>query len=447
MRRSGPPSWAWTPPSSRGELGGACTNRGCIPTKAMLHGADLAHAVRQADSLGIKAELTGIDLDALVGHADSVIGQLRAGIGGLLKANGVEIITGTAAIPAKGAVEVNGEDGTRTLRGDHIILATGARPKSIPGVTPDDDRIWTSTEALHPSSLPDSLLVIGSGAIDVEFASLYCDLGVEVTVLEVLPRILPTEDPEVCAFMEHHFGARGIRVHTDVSDVATAHGVTTFTTKEGTEESVTTDVVLVATGVAPNTEGLGLDGLCVERDRRGFIVADEWSRTTVAGLYVVGDVTGGPCLAHKASHEAVVCVEHLAGVSSAHPLRRDRVPGCIYTRPQVASGGVSEEEAKKSGANIVVGRFSLSGNGKALAPGEADGFVKTIFDIDTGELLGAHMVGPDGTEMIQGFTVAQAFEATPETLVEAIVAHPTVSEAMHESVLAALGRSIWPPGH
>lgn len=439
-------------------LGGACANRGCIPTKAMLHGADTAHTLATAPRVGFQVGEVSFDMGALVTFSRDVVARLVGGIAGLLDANGVEVVHGSAHLPAKGHVTVTGEDGSvRELHADHTILATGARPRSIPGVEPDGERIWTSTEALHPEARPESLVVVGSGAIGMEFASLYADLGTRVTVLEVAPRVLPVEDADVSAFVERAFTKRGITVHTGVgvrsvqvdegADPGSGPGsVTTVVAVPGGEEMVlTSERVLVATGVAPNSEGLGLEELGVELER-GFVVTDEWCRTGVAGLYAIGDVAGAPCLAHKASHEGVVCIDHIVGEPDVRPLQRDFVPGCTYSRPQVASLGFTEEQARGRGRDVQVGVFDLSGNGKALAQDEPAGFVKTVFDAATGELLGAHMVGPEVTEMIQGFGIAHSLEATAESLAEVVFAHPTVSEAMHESVLASMGRAIhWPP--
>lgn len=432
----------------RAELGGVCANWGCIPTKAMLHGADVAHAIDDAAALGFTVGQVSFDMAGLVKFSRGVVSRLTSGIAGLLAANGVEVIPGTAYIPAKGRVQVTGAS-ERDLRADHIIVATGARPRPIPGVVPDGERIWTSTDALRPAERPGSLLVIGSGAIGVEFASLYRDLGTEVTLIEEAPTILPAEDEEVSALVRKQFTARGIRVETGVS----VGGVTALpdrvetvlTTAGGGEETVVTERVLVATGISPNSEGLGLEELGA-RIERGFVSTDQWCRTAVAGIYAIGDVAGGPCLAHKASHEAVICVDHIVGEPHVRPLERDFVPGCTYSRPQVASLGYTEKQARALGRPIEVGVFDLAGNGKALALGEATGFAKTIFDAETGELLGAHLVGPEVTEMIQGLGIARSLEATAESLAEVVFAHPTVSEAIHESVLASLGRALhWPP--
>lgn len=433
----------------RADLGGVCANWGCIPTKAMLHGADVAHAIDSASEYGFAVQRVGFDMAGLVRFSRGVVSRLTGGIAGLLAANGVEVIPGTAYIPAKGRVEVTAEGGVRELRADHIIVATGARPRAIPGVTPDGDRIWTSTDALRPAERPASLLVIGSGAIGVEFASLYRDLGTEVTLVEAAPRILPVEDADVSAFVAKQFTARGIRVEAGArigSVTAFDDRVeTAFTTAAGAEVTVVSERVLVATGISPNSEGLGLEELGAQFSR-GFVDTDPWCRTAVAGVYAIGDVAGGPCLAHKASHEALICVDRIAGEEHVQPLDRDFVPGCTYSRPQVASLGYTEQQAREKGHDIRVGRFDLSGNGKAIALGEPSGFVKTIFDAGTGELLGAHLVGPEVTEMIQGLGIARSLEVTAESLAEVIFAHPTVCESIHESILDSLGRALhWPP--
>ncbi|TDD89214.1 dihydrolipoyl dehydrogenase [Saccharopolyspora karakumensis] len=420
----------------RDRLGGICLNWGCIPTKALLHGADVAHTLANLKPLGFSA--TGVDFDmaGLVEFSRSVSERLSDGVGYLMRKNGVDVITGSARLTGKGVVDVDGAE----YRADHVILATGARPLPVPGVIPDGDRVWTYFDALVPAELPKSLLIVGSGAIGVEFASLYADLGSEVTLVELAPQIMPAEDAEVADHVRTRFEKRGIRVHTSTSvseiDVGT-EGVTA--TLDG--DPITVDRVLVAAGVQANVEGLGLEELGVELDG-GFVRTDQWCRTNVFGLYAIGDVAGAPCLAHKASHEGVLCVEKLAGVGHVAPLDHDYVPGCTYARPQVASLGLTEAQAAATGRELRVGRFDLTASGKALALGEPEGFVKTIFDATSGELLGAHMVGPEVTEQVQGFGIARSLEATADDLAEVVFAHPTLSEAMHESVLAALGRPL-----
>ncbi|MDV7356069.1 dihydrolipoyl dehydrogenase [Rhodococcus oxybenzonivorans] len=433
----------------RDRLGGICLNWGCIPTKALLHGADVAHTLANLRPLGFTASGIEFDITQLVEFSRGVSGRLSDGIGYLMKKNGVDVITGTAKLIDKGVVGVSsGKDESvpaTEYRADHIILATGARPRSIPGVTPDGERVWTYFDALVPTELPKSLLVIGSGAIGVEFASLYRDLGSEVTIVEVAPQIMPVEDAAVAAHVRRQFEKRGITIRTGaaVSDltVGTNSVAVTVTSPDGTVEEVTVDRVLVAAGIQGNVEDLGLEDIGVEVDR-SFVTTDQWCRTTAFGVYAIGDVAGGPCLAHKASHEGVLCVDKLAGAEHVIPLDKDYVPGCTYARPQVASLGLTEDQARGTGRRLQIGQFDLQASGKALAIGEADGFVKTIFDADSGELIGAHMVGPDVTEQIQGFGIARSLEATGDDLAEVIFAHPTLSEAMHESVLAALGRPI-----
>ncbi|MEV4730076.1 dihydrolipoyl dehydrogenase [Saccharopolyspora sp. NPDC049426] len=420
----------------RDRLGGICLNWGCIPTKALLHGADVAHTLANLKPLGFSA--TGVDFDmaGLVEFSRSVSERLSSGVGYLMRKNGVDVITGSGRLTGKGVVDVDGAE----YRADHVILATGARPRPVPGVIPDGDRVWTYFEALVPAELPKSLLVVGSGAIGVEFASLYADLGSEVTLVELAPQIMPAEDPEVADHVRTRFEKRGMRVRTSTSVSEIAVGTDAVTATLG-GDPITVDRVLVAAGVQGNVEGLGLEELGVELDG-GFVRTDQWCRTNVFGLYAIGDVAGAPCLAHKASHEGVLCVEKLAGVGHVSPLDHDYVPGCTYARPQVASLGLTEAQATATGRELRIGRFDLTASGKALALGEPEGFVKTIFDATSGELLGAHMVGPEVTEQVQGFGIARSLEATADDLAEVVFAHPTLSEAMHESVLAALGRPL-----
>lgn len=430
----------------RDRLGGICLNWGCIPTKALLHGADVAHTLANLRPLGFSASGVEFDMARLVEFSRSVSGRLSDGIGYLMKKNGIDVVRGSARLLDKGVVAVTAADeSVSEYRADHIILATGARPRSVPGVVPDGDRVWTYFDALVPSELPKSLLVIGSGAIGVEFASLYNDLGTDVTLVEVAPQIMPVEDAAVAGHVRRQFEKRGIRIHTgaSVSELTVGTNAVTVAVRsaDGTIDESTVDRVLVAAGIQGNVEDLGLEELGVEVER-GFVTTDQWCRTTAFGVYAIGDVAGAPCLAHKASHEAVLCVDRLAGADHVRPLDRDYVPGCTYARPQVASLGLTEERARATGRRLQIGQFDLQASGKALAIGEADGFVKTIFDADSGELLGAHMVGPDVTEQIQGFGIARSVEATADDLAEVVFAHPTLSEAMHESVLAALGRPI-----
>ncbi len=426
-------------------LGGICLNWGCIPTKAMLKGAEVGHTLKHLDTFGFSADNIQFDIAQLVAHSRGVSRKLTTGIAYLLKKNAVTVIDGRGRVSAKGVVTVSGEQGEAVYQARHIILATGARPRPLPGLAADGQKIWSYFDALVPTSVPPSLLVIGSGAIGVEFASLYSDLGSQVTLVEVAKHILPVEDHEVASLVQREFEQRAIRVltQTRVSAVQGEVGELhcTLSLSDGSEQTVQVAQVLLAAGIQPNTEDMGLEALGVEFEK-GFIKTDPWCRTSVAGLYAIGDVAGAPCLAHKASHEGVVCVEKLAGVDGVHPLNKNRIPGCTYARPEVASLGLTEAAARSSGHTIAVGRFDYQANGKALAMGESTGFVKTVFDADTGELLGAHMVGPHVTEQIQGFGIAQALEATDTELSDVIFAHPTLSEAMHEAVLAARDRAL-----
>lgn len=426
-------------------LGGICLNWGCIPTKALLHGAEVAHSIANAGELGFSVGDVSFDLQKLVQFSRTVSQRLTGGVEYLLKKNGVTVIRGEARLRDKGQIVVrDAEGGECDYRADHVILATGARPRSLPGIEPDSARIWTYFDALLPKRLPKSLLIIGSGAIGVEFASLYNDLGCEVTLVELAGQILPVEDAEVSAVVQKSFERRGICVHTrtQVAAVQIVGEHVRCTLKSASGEQVQeVEHVLLAVGVQPNVEGMGLEALGVEFER-GFIKIDAACRTNVFGLYAIGDVAGPPCLAHKASHEGVICVESFAGVAGVHGIDRAYVPGCTYSRPQVASLGMTEAAARASGRLLKIGKFAYQVNGKALASGEPEGFVKTIFDAETGELLGAHMVGAQVTEQIQGFGIAHSLEATDESLLSMIFAHPTLSEAMHESILAANGRAL-----
>ncbi len=430
----------------RRHLGGICLNWGCIPTKALLQGAEFSHALKdKATMLGFDVALNGFDLTTLVGHSRKVSERLAGGVGYLLKKNGVTVYDGTARLTGKGAVEVTAKDGAKTaLNAAHVILATGARPRVFPGIVPDGQSVWVSSDALVPKAVPETLLVIGSGAIGAEFASLFNDLGTRVHLVEMAPSIMPNEDAEVAAFVGKQFQRRGIEIHAAtrvVSVTPGADGVLCKLSGPAGEIELTVDKVLSATGVVPNVEDLGLEALGVEM-QRGFIKTDAYCRTNVFGLYAIGDVAGPPCLAHKASHEGVLCVEALAGVPGVHPLDHGTIPGCTYTRPQVASFGLTEQAVQAQGLAVRIGRFNFQANGKALAMAEAEGFVKVLFDRETGALLGAHMVGPYVTEMIQGFGIANHLEATEESLASMTFAHPTLSEAMHEAVLDALGRGL-----
>lgn len=426
-------------------LGGICLNWGCIPTKALLKGAEVARTLAHAADFGFNVDNGHFEIQRLIKHSRDVSARLSGGIGYLMEKNGITVIDGYARLAGKGKLSVTGEKTETTYSANHIILAAGARPRPLPGIKHDGKLIWSYFEAMVPEVQPKSLLVIGSGAIGVEFSSLYRDLGSEVTLVELLDQIMPAEDAEVSAFAEKGFKKRGIDVRTGVRVTAVEKhedSVTcTLTDKSGSKQKITVDRVILSAGIQGNIEDLGLEALGVETDN-SFIKTDQWCRTNVVGLYAIGDVAGPPCLAHKASHEGVICVEKLAGVARVHPLEKDKVPGCTYCHPQVASVGLTEDQARAAGRAIKVGRFNYQANGKALAMGDAEGFVKTLFDADSGELLGAHMIGPEVTEQIQGFGIAQSLEATETELMQTVFAHPTLSEAMHEAVLDAWGKAV-----
>jgi dihydrolipoamide dehydrogenase len=421
-------------------LGGICLNWGCIPTKALLRSAEVFHLMKHAADYGLSAGQPGFDLEKVVKRSRGVAGQLQAGVKHLLKKNKVTVFEGRGKLAGKGKLAV---EGGQTLSAKHIILATGARAKVFPGLEPDGKLIWTYKEALVPNVMPKSLLVVGSGAIGIEFASFFNALGAKVTVVEVVDRILPFEDEEISGLARKSFEKQGMTILTGATVKSLAKGADSVTAKieqGGKSLEITADRVIMAVGVSPNSENLGLEGTGVKLDR-GFIVTDEYLSTGEPGIYAIGDVAGAPCLAHKASHEGVICVEKIAGLP-VHPLDKRSIPGCTYSHPQVASVGLTEAMAKEKGRAVKVGRFPWMGNGKAIALGETEGLVKTIFDAKTGELLGAHMIGPEVTEMIQGYVVARALETTEAELMHAIFPHPTLSEAMHESVLDAFGRAI-----
>ena len=426
-------------------LGGICLNWGCIPTKALLKGAEVAHSLKQLDQFGFSVENIQFDLDKLVKHSRSVSSQLAKGIEHLMHKNAIQVIYGRASMKAKCELNVQHEGKSSTYKAGHIILATGARPRNIPGVEADGHLIWSYFEAMTPKTLPKKLLVIGSGSIGVEFASLYSDLGVDVTLIEVLNQLMPAEDKEISKLAEKSFRKRGINVRTKTRLLSLEKGKNSLTCiledSKGNQEPIAVDRLILATGIQGNIENLGLEPLRVELNNR-FIKTDPWGRTNLVGLYAIGDVAGPPCLAHKASHQGIVCVEKLAGLDNITPIEKDRIPGCTYCRPQIASIGLTEAQARGKGHPLKIGRFNYQANGKALAMADHEGFVKTIFDAKTGELLGAHMIGPEVTEQIQGFGIAQTLEATEEDLMHTVFAHPTLSEAMHESVLAAYSKAI-----
>jgi dihydrolipoamide dehydrogenase len=440
----------------REKLGGICLNWGCIPTKALLRTSEIYHYLTHASAYGLSAEKAGFDLAKIVDRSRKVAGQLNAGVKGLMKKNKVTVVEGEGKLTGKGALSV-GDPGSRSgagkqLQAKHIIVATGARARDLPFAKADGERIWTYRHAMVPKVMPTKLLVIGSGAIGVEFASFYSDMGAEVTIVEMLERILPVEDEEVSAFMHKALTKQGMKIHVSsgVDQLeAGPNGVKAAIKGVGAAEF---SHAVVAIGIVPNTEGIGLEALGVKTDR-GHIVTDGYGRTNVEGIYAIGDVTGPPWLAHKASHEGVVCVEAIAARNAQkvtvtsdshlpHPFETWNIPGCTYSRPQVASVGLTEAKAKEGGRKVRTGKFPFIGNGKAIALGEAEGFVKTVFDAETGELLGAHMVGAEVTELIQGYAVARQLETTEAELMETVFPHPTLSEMMHESVLDAYGRAL-----
>jgi len=431
----------------RAELGGICLNWGCIPTKALLRTAEVYHLMTHAADYGLKAGgAPEIDIAAIVKRSRAVAKRLSNGVKFLLKKNKVTVITGHGRLAGKGRLAVTAEGGGETVyEAPHVILAPGARARVLPGLEPDGELVWTYKEAMVPAAMPRSLLVVGSGAIGIEFASFYRTLGADVTVVEVLPRILPVEDEEISALAHKAFEKQGIRIHAGAQVTSlqrsAKHVTAVLDLGEGKTTNLTVDRVILAVGITGNVEDIGLEGTGV-RVERGHVLVDEWLRTDEPGVYAIGDVVGPPWLAHKASHEGVICVEKIAGVEGVHPLDATAIPGCTYCMPQIASVGLSERAAREKGFEVRVGRFPFIGNGKAIALGEPEGMVKTVFDAKTGALLGAHMIGAEVTEMIQGYCVAKTLETTEAELIEAIFPHPTISEAMHESVLDAHGRAI-----
>ena len=428
----------------REHLGGICLNWGCIPTKAMLRTAEVFHLMHRAKEFGLSAEGIGYDLPAVVKRSRGVAKQLNQGVGHLLKKNKVTTIMGEAKLAGRGAVTVATQDGEQELTAPAIVLATGARARNLPGLEADGDLIWDYKTAMTPPRMPERLLVIGSGAIGIEFASFYRTLGAETTVVEVMDRILPAEDEEISAFAMKQFQKQGMTIlaKATVQTLERGEGRVTATIESGGEtRELEFDTVISAVGIVGNTEGLGLEEAGVKVDR-AHVVTDEFCRTGVEGLYAIGDVAGAPWLAHKASHEGVMVAELIAGRNDVHPVDPDSIAGCTYCYPQVASVGLTEREAREAGREIKVGHFPFIGNGKAIALGEPEGMVKTVFDASTGELLGAHMIGAEVTELIQGYVVGRQLETTEEDLMASVFPHPTLSEMMHESVLDAYGRAI-----
>ncbi len=427
----------------RENLGGICLNWGCIPTKALLRSAEVFHLMHRAKEFGLSATGISYDLDAVVKRSRGVAKQLSGGIGHLMKKNKVTVFMGEATIPTKGKVTVKTGKGVEELTAKSIILATGARARELPGLEADGDLVWTYRHALQPKRMPKKLLVIGSGAIGIEFASFFNTLGADTTVVEVMDRVLPVEDAEVSAFAKKAFVKQGMKIleKTTVKKLDRGNGKVTAYLEDA--KGTTTqefDTVISAVGIVGNIENLGLEALGVKIDRT-HVVTDEFCRTGVEGLYAIGDIAGAPWLAHKASHEGVMVAELIAG-GHPHPIKPGSIAGCTYCHPQVASVGMTEAKAKEAGLDIKVGRFPFIGNGKAIALGEAEGFIKTIFDAKTGELLGAHMIGAEVTELIQGYVIGRALETTEEDLMNTVFPHPTLSEMMHESVLDAYGRAL-----
>lgn len=450
----------------REHLGGICLNWGCIPTKALLRSAEIKHFGEHAKDYGLKLNGTiEADVKDVVQRSRGVSARLNAGVGFLMKKNKIDVIWGEAKLSkaAKGSQPAEiivgkstkpvmqpqnpvpkGTLGEGTYQAKHVIVATGARPRTLPGIEPDGKLIWTYFEAMVPQTMPKSIIVMGSGAIGIEFASFYRDMGVDVTVVEMMPQIMPVEDAEISAFARKQLEKRGIRILTEAKVAKVEKSATAVTAHidiKGKLETITADRLISAVGVQGNIENIGLENLGVKTER-GCIVIDEWSRTNVEGIYAIGDVAGAPMLAHKAEEEGVICIEHIAGLATVEPLDKGKIPGCTYCTPQVASVGLTEAKAKAAGYDIRVGHFSFSANGKAIALGEDQGIVKTIFDKKTGQLLGAHMVGAEVTELIQGFVVAMNLETTEEELMHTVFPHPTLSEMMKESVLDAYGQVL-----
>jgi dihydrolipoamide dehydrogenase len=429
----------------REKLGGICLNWGCIPTKALLRTSEINHYLTHASAYGLTAEKVSFDLARIVDRSRKVAGQLNMGVKGLMKKNKITVVEGDGAIAGKGTLRVVKDGNTTELAAKHIIVATGARARDLPFAKADGNRIWTYRHAMVPKEMPTRLLVIGSGAIGVEFASFYSDMGAEVTIVEMLDRILPVEDADVSAFVHKALTKQGMKIHVSsgVDQLEAGPNGVRATLKGGTQEAFSH--AIIAIGIVPNTENIGLEALGIKTNR-GHIETDGYGRTNVEGIYAIGDVTGPPWLAHKASHEGVICVEAIVAEGGAgkkpHPMETGNIPGCTYSRPQVASVGFTEAKAKEVGYKVKVGKFPFIGNGKAIALGEAEGFIKTVFDEATGELLGAHMVGAEVTELIQGYVVARQLETTEADLMHTIFPHPTLSEMMHESVLDAYGRAV-----
>ena len=443
----------------REHLGGICLNWGCIPTKALLRSAEIYDHMGHAESFGLTADKFSFDMEKIVKRSRSVSGQLNGGVGFLLKKNKVDVIWGEATItkpgqvkvsaPAKPAVEPQhpkpkGVLGAGTYSAKHIIIATGARPRALPGMEPDGDQIWSYFEAMVPKTMPKSLIVMGSGAIGIEFASFYRTMGADVTVVELMPQVMPVEDHEISKHAQKRFEKQGMKFLLEAKVTKVEKGKANVTahveTKDGKLQKITAEKLISAVGVMGNIENLGLEALGIKADR-GIIVVNQYGETNIPGICAIGDVAGAPMLAHKAEHEGAICVEKIAG-KKPHAMDKAKIPGCTYCNPQVASVGLTERAAKEAGKEVKIGRFNFAGNGKAIALGEPEGMVKTIFDAKTGQLLGAHMVGAEVTELIQGFVIAMNLETTEQDLIDAVFPHPTLSEMMHESVMDSQGRVI-----
>ncbi len=429
----------------RDKLGGVCLNWGCIPTKALLRSAEVYHLMQNASDFGLKADGISFDIEAVVKRSRKVSERLSGGIGFLMKKNKIDVIAGEACLTSPTTITVKSGKGNQTVKAKNIILATGARARTLPDLEPDGDVIWTAKEAMVPKKMPKSLLVIGSGAIGIEFASFYNTMGADVTVVEMVDRILPAEDGEIAALAAKSFKAQGMKLLTGAKIEKVEKGAknakVTLTTSDGKAKIHTVDVVICAVGIVGNVENIGLEKLGIKVDRT-HISVNQWCETNVKNIYAIGDLVGPPWLAHKASHEGAMVAERIAGHVDIHPLDTSKIPGCTYCHPQVASVGLTEEKAKEAGHKVKVGRFPFTGNGKAIALGDTTGLIKTIFDEKTGELLGAHMVGAEVTELIQGYTVARTMEATEADLMGTVFPHPTLSEMMHESVLDAFDRAL-----
>lgn len=428
----------------REQLGGICLNWGCIPTKALLHAAEVWRTLGSAKALGIHAGEATFDFKQVIARSRTVSGQLTKGVRQLMAKHKVTVVAGEARLDGRGGVDVTTGDATLKLDAPHIVVATGARPRELPGAPADGKRIWNYRHALAPAALPQSLLIVGAGAIGMEFASFYATMGTAVTVIEGQSRVLPAEDEDVSAFIEKTYRAQGIdiRTKTTIDAIRPEQGGAVASLRmEVGSDTLKAEHVLVSIGVVGNTEGLGFEGTRVQVDA-GHVVTDPFGATAEPGIYAIGDVAGAPWLAHKASHEAIACIERIAGLASAHAPRKDTIPSCTYGHPQTASIGLTEHAAAEGGRKIRVGRFPFRGNGKAIALDEADGFVKTIFDADNGEFLGAHLVGPQVTELIHSFGLARIMEATEAELMQTVFPHPTLSETLHESVLSAFDRAL-----